>query len=545
MGIKELKVQPSRPPTEKVAGTPALVEVKNITKRFPGVLALDDVSFEVHQGEVLALLGENGAGKSTIIKILSGVYPPDEGEVLLEGETVSISNPHHAQELGITTIHQEHSLAPHLNAIQNIFLGREIKKKIFGRFALRLDEQAMEERALSLADEFNFSRENLYVPVGQLGSLQQHVVEIVKALAFESKLVIMDEPTSGLTDEEAETLFDHIRTLRDRETSVLWVTHQLEELFGLADRAVVLRDGHHVGTVEPSQVGTSGLVQMMVGREVKGLEELVSEEDFARETQDGEAEEVLRVEGVSRSGVLDNISFTLHRGEVLGIAGLAGAGRTELARAIIAADKIDSGTVYFEGSPLKLRSPKDSVKRGIAILPEDRKAQGIFPGFSVARSISAGALWKILKAGFLLDKEHEETSAQEYVSELGIRTPSIHQDVNFLSGGNQQKTSLARGLFSEPKVLIFDEPTQGIDIGAKTEVYRLIREYVSSGGAAIVISSELPEVIGLADRILVIAEGQKAGEVEVPKGAGKAVEHSQEATIENEIMSLAIGGAKE
>lgn len=538
-------MQPSRPPTEKVADKPALVEVKNITKRFPGVLALDSVDFEVHQSEVLALLGENGAGKSTIIKILSGVYAPDGGEILLEDESVSISNPHRAQELGITTIHQEHSLAPHLNAIQNIFLGREIKKKVFGRFPLRLDEQAMEDKALSLAEEFNFSRENLYVPVGQLGSLQQHVVEIVKALAFESKLVIMDEPTSGLTGEEAETLFGHIRTLRDRGNSVLWVTHQLEELFGLADRAVVLRDGSYVGTVEPSQTGTSGLVQMMVGREVKGLEELVSEEGSARKTQDLDVEEVLRVEGVSRSGVLDNISFTLHRGEILGIAGLAGAGRTELARAIMGADKIDDGTVYFEGTSIKLRSPKDSVKCGIALLPEDRKAQGIFPGFSVTRSISAGALWKILKVGFLLDKKREEAAAREYVRELGIRTPSVHQDVNFLSGGNQQKTSLARALFSEPRVLIFDEPTQGIDIGAKMEVYRLVNEYVSSGGAAIVISSELPEVIGLADRILVIASGRIAGEVEVPKDAGKAVERSTESNLETEIMSLAIGGSKE
>lgn len=525
---------------------PPLIELRDIVKRFPGVTALDHVSFEITKGEVLALLGENGAGKSTIIKILSGIYAPDGGDILLEGESISISNPHHAQELGVTTIHQEHSLAPHLNAIQNIFLGREIKKKVFGRFALRLDEQAMEEKALSLAEEFNFSHENLYKPVGQLGSLQQHVVEIVKALAFESKLVIMDEPTSGLTGEEAETLFGHIRTLKDRGTSVLWVTHQLEELFGLADRAVVLRDGRYVGTVEPGQVGVSGLVQMMVGREVKGLEELVTEEGSGRETRDLEAEEVLRVEGVSRSGVLDNISFTLYRGEVLGIAGLAGAGRTELARAIIGADKIDDGTVYFEGRPLKLRSPKDSVKRGIALLPEDRKAQGIFPGFSVTRSISAGALWKILRAGFLLDKKREEASAREYVRELGIRTPSIHQDVNFLSGGNQQKTSLARGLFSEPRVLIFDEPTQGIDIGAKTEVYRLVNEYVSSGGAAIVISSELPEVIGLADRILVIAGGRIAGEVEVPKRVGKVVGgHSTEADIENEIMSLAIGSTRE
>lgn len=536
-------MEPSRQPSEKAAETPALVEIKNVTKEFPGVLALDDVGFEVRQDEVLALLGENGAGKSTIIKILSGIYPPDRGKILLAGEPVSISNPHNAQELGITTIHQEHSLAPHLNAIQNIFLGREIKKRVFGLFALLLDEQAMQEKAFALAEEFSFDHNDLHIPVGQLGSLQQHVIEIVKALAFDTKLLIMDEPTSGLTAEESDRLFEHIRTLKDRGTSILWVTHRLEELFGLADRGVVLRDGQHVGTVELDQVETNDLVRMMVGREVGGFEELATEEGAARETRDLE-EEILNVEDVSRSGVLDNISFTVHRGEVLGIAGLAGAGRTEIARAILGADKIDDGTVYLEGKPLKLRSPKDAVKRGIALLPEDRKTQGIFPGFSVTKSISAGALWKILRGGFFLDEKREETVARDYVSELGIRTPNIDQDVSLLSGGNQQKASLARGLFSEPKVLIFDEPTQGIDVGAKMEVYRLINDYVSSGGAAIVISSELPELLGLAHRILVIAEGRKVGAVESPKGTDEAAGKPATADIENEIMRLAVGGTE-
>lgn len=519
---------------------PPLIELRDVVKRFPGVIALDHVSFEVAKGEVLALIGENGAGKSTIIKILSGAYTPDQGEVFSQGVPVDISTPHHAQQLGISTIHQEMTLAPDLNAIQNIFLGRELRKKILGRYGTILDERAMKEGVLRLCEEFELDSDDLHRPIEQIGALKQHIVEILKALAFEANLVIMDEPTAALTDQERETLFDHIRRLRDRGISVLWVTHRLEELFGLADRATVMRDGRYVGTVEPDSAGLDTLVRMMVGRDIGSVEELV-EREVAQEDHHAEPDEVLRVEGLSRSGVLENVSFSLHKGEILGIAGLAGAGRTELARAILGADKLDDGSIYLENRPLKLDSPKDALKHGIALVPEERKVQGIFSEFSVAKNISAAALRKVLSGGFFINAKREDEAAKNYVRELGIRTPNVQQEIGLLSGGNQQKVILARCLFAEPKILIFDEPTQGIDVGAKLEVYRLINGYVDSGGAAIVISSELPELLGISDRILVMREGRKAGEVEGRKSGGHFIE-DERGSHEEEIMSLATGG---
>lgn len=533
------------PPSEVPADTsvtdhlPSLVQMRDIVKRFPGVLALDHVDLEIRKGEVLALIGENGAGKSTIIKILSGAYVPDEGEILVRDEPTVISSPHQAQQLGINTIHQESTLAPDLTAIQNIFLGRELRRKIFGRYGTILDERAMEQRALSLSDEFDLGKEDLYRPVVQLGALKQHIVEMLKALAFDAELVIMDEPTAALTDHERETLFDHMRRLRGQGISILWVTHRLEELYGLADRASVLRDGQYVGTVEPDSAGPAGLVRMMVGRDVGSLKEL-SMEQVSHTVDQSEAPEVLRVENVCRGELLKDVSFTLRRGEILGIGGLAGAGRTELARAILGADKMDSGTIHLEGQPIKVRSPKDAFRQGIALVPEERKVQGIFSDFSVARNISAAALWKVLRAGFFVDRKKEESTAHNYVNELGIRTPSIEQKIGFLSGGNQQKAILARCLFAKPKVLILDEPTQGIDVGAKLEVYRLVNDYVRDGGAAIVISSELPELLGVSDRIMVLREGQKAGEIEELKTDHTAGEQTR--SLEEDVMSLATGG---
>ena len=517
----------------------ALIEMRGIVKRFPGVLALDQVNLEIRKGEILALIGENGAGKSTIIKILSGAYVPDEGQILVGGEPKSIPSPDQAQRLGINTIHQESTLAPDLSAVQNIFLGRELRRRILGRFGSILDEGAMEQRALSLGEEFDLERGDLYRPVEQLGALKQHIVEMLKALAFDARLVIMDEPTAALTDHEREALFGHMRRLRDQGISILWVTHRLEELHGLANRASVLRDGQYVGTTEVRSAETGGLVRMMVGRDVESLGEL-SANQVSRADDRAEASEVLRVENVSRAGVLRNVSFTLRKGEILGIGGLAGAGRTELARVILGADKMDSGAIYLEGSPIKVRSPKDAFRQGIALVPEERKVQGIFADFSVARNISAAALWKVLRARFFIDRKRENSTARGYVDELGIRTPSIQQKIGFLSGGNQQKAILARCLFAKPKVLILDEPTQGIDVGAKLEVYRLVNAYVRDGGAAIVISSELPELLGVSDRIMVLREGRKAGELEELKTSETAGKRA--GNLEEEVMSLATGG---
>ena len=516
-----------------------LIQLENITKQFPGVLALDDVSFDIRRGEVLALLGENGAGKSTIIKLLSGVYSPSGGQILMRGEPVVMSDPHQAQALGVTTIYQETTLAPDLNAIQNIFLGRELKKWGVGPFGALLDERAMRQKALALYEEFASDTTDLYRPISGLGALKQKVVEILKALAFDADLVIMDEPTAPLADHERDILFDHVRRLKNRGISVLLVTHRLEELFGLVDRAVVLRDGRYIGSVEPEQVGTETLVRMMVGRDVASIGDLVA----SHSSDTGpvqKAEEILRVEGVSRTAVLEDISFTLHTGEILGIGGLAGSGRTELARVIAGADKIDAGSVSVDGRPLTLRSPRDAIRHGIALVPEERKVQGIFPEFSVERNISAAGLWRLLLARFVIDRRRESRAATEYVDQLHIRTPSIRQQMRLLSGGNQQKAIIARCLFAQSRLLIFDEPTQGIDVGAKLEVYRLIDEHVRSGGAAIVISSELPELLGISDRILVMRQGRIAGEL--PGGRQSHLTNDEQKVRQEQIMQIAIGG---
>lgn len=405
----------------KPYGWTTLVEVRNVTKRFAGVLALDDVSFDIRQGEVLALVGENGAGKSTIIKILSGVYPPSGGQILLRGEPVVLSDAHHAQNLGITTIYQETTLAPHLNAIQNIFLGRELKKLTIGRVGMVLDERAMRQKALALYREFAADSEDLYRPVGELGALKQKVVEILKALAFSASLVIMDEPTAPLADRERDVLFSHIRRLKSRGVSVLLVTHRLEELFGLADRAVVLRDGRYIGSVEPEQTGAQTLVHMMVGRDVESIGDLISSRSSSP-AGDRHADEILRVDDICRAGAFAHVSLTLHTGEILGIGGLAGSGRTELARAIAGADKIDTGTISVDGQPVTLHTPHDALKRGIALVPEERKVQGIFGDFSVANNISASGLRRLLRAHLVIDRRRESSAATKYVDQLQIRT---------------------------------------------------------------------------------------------------------------------------
>jgi ABC-type sugar transport system ATPase subunit len=514
-----------------------LLEVRGVVKRFPGVRALNGVSFAIARGEIHALLGENGAGKSTVIKVLSGAYAPDEGEIVLRGEPVRIANPSHARELGISTIHQEMTLVPHLSALRNVFLARETQLRVLGRPVGLLDEAAMERRIAPLCELFGFDRAQLRRPVAEFGALKKHVVEIIRALAFDADLVIMDEPTAALTDHERGALFEHMRGLRDRGVSVLWVTHRLEELTGLADRATVLRDGGYVGTVELADVDTGRLVRMMLGRAVDSVAEYVAEA-VAGTPHKAEATEVLRVEGLSRGSVLRDIGITLHRGEVLGIAGLAGAGRTELARALVGADRIDAGEVRLDGRALRLRSPQDALRHGIVLVPEERKVQAIFGDLSVARNISAGSMRRFLRAGVVVDQAKELRVGQQYVDQMEIRTPTVRQKVGLLSGGNQQKTVVARSLVAAPRVLIFDEPTQGVDVGAKAEIHRLIREYVAGGGSAIVISSETPELLTLCDRIAVMRQGRLVGEL--PGARADAGEGERQA-IEEDIMQLATG----
>ena len=515
-----------------------LVELREVSKSFPGVQALQSVSFAVAPGEVHAVVGENGAGKSTVMKILAGVHRPDGGQVLIRGQEVAIANPTHAQQLGITTIYQERTLAPHLTALENVFLGREFTRGRFGGRAGVLDERRMRERVDALCHEFGFPAGDLNRSVSEFGALKQHVIEILKALAFEADLVIMDEPTAALAEHEREALFERMHRLKTRGISVLWVTHRLEELIGLADRATVLRDGQFVATVDPQSTDTGGLVKLMIGRDVRSVEDLIDAE-VAPHASAGTREEVLRVQNLRRAGVLRDVNFTLHRGEILGIGGLAGAGRTELGRAILGADKLDGGTVYVDRRAVSCASPAEALRHGIAMVPEERKTHGIIGDFSVAENISASSVRRVSLGGLFLDRRREGKLAKDYIAKMEIRPTNPRQKIRFLSGGNQQKAIIARALFAQPKVLIFDEPTQGVDVGAKVELYRLIGEFVQGGGAAIVISSELPELCGISDRILVMRQGRVEGEVQ---GYRRADNEQAREAIEQRVMSLAAAG---
>ena len=518
--------------TEPASATP-LVEVDGVTKRFPGVLALNQASLEIRQGEIHALLGENGAGKSTLIKLLSGVYKPDAGVIRVRGVETSIGSPSHAQALGITTIHQEHTLAPDLSPIENIFLGREIKR------GLVLNENQMRARARAMWVEFGGEPRDLERPVAMLGGLKQRLIEIIKALIFDAALVIMDEPTATLPDSERSSLLDHIRRMSDNGVAVLLVTHRLEEISDLVDRVTVFRDGQWVATTPMTNTSLPEIIRQMVGRDLTTV--LRAGERTGGPRPGTAAPEALRVTALERPGILHSVDLTLRVGEIVGIAGLAGSGRTELARAIVGADPIASGEIRLRDEVRRFASPAEAIAAGVALVPEERKVLGIVAGFSVARNISISALARVTgRSGFIRTQREKEVATQ-FVSDLRIKTPNVSQHIENLSGGNQQKVLFARALFSNPSVIIIDEPTQGIDVGAKPEVYRLVRDFVSRGGAALVISSELPELLGLCDRILVMRSGRKAGEINVPDNSTSSQETMD--ILQQRIMRLATGGS--
>lgn len=476
-----------------------LISMSGITKKFPGVLALEDVSLEVRKGEVLALVGENGAGKSTLIKILSGLYQKDSGEIKINGKTVEIRDPRHAQELGISTIFQEPSLAPHLTAVQNIYLGRELVSPVLGRAIQPMNEKEMFKETEKLYRNFFSTVTDLYRPVRELGALKNRVIEIVKALSVNASVVIMDEPTAALAENERQVLFDFIKKLKEQGVSIIYISHHLSELFGLVDRISVMRDGRNVATVSADETNVDELVSMMVGRTLLNY---VTKETVPI------GKEILKVSNLTRPGIIENINLTVRRGEIVGISGLAGAGRTETVRAIIGADPVSSGTVTVDGQEYKIRSPRQAIKAGIGLLPENRKMHGALIELSVKHNITLATLKSVLSQGFVIKKKKETDVAEDYRKKLRIKTPSVNQKVKFLSGGNQQKVILAKWLFTKPKVLIFDEPTQGIDIGAKVEVYNLIADFVRNGGGVLLVSSELPELMGLSDRIYVMHKGR-------------------------------------
>ena len=477
---------------------PPFLELRGISKRFPGVLALNGVSLEVRAGEVHALLGENGAGKSTLIKIVAGVYHADSGEIHVDGRRVSVRNPHDAQALGISTIFQEFTLAPDMTVAENIFLGRE---------PLRI-------RALSIVDRRELTQRTRDVltsldlqidpeaTIRHLGVAQQQMVEIAKALSLDARLIIMDEPTATLTSHEIDRLFEAIARLKRRGVAILYVSHRLDEVKAMCDRATILRDGAYVGTVPVASTTIDEMIRLMVGRDLKDKFPKIAIEP---------GEEVLRVEQLTRKGILHGISFGVRRGEIVGIAGLVGSKRTETARAIFGADPIDSGRIFLHGLPVKVRTPADAIANRIALVPEDRKRHGIFASLSVWENVVISALRHFSRNG-VLDLRRAKQRAQAFVSSLRVATPDVDKRMVDLSGGNQQKVVIAKWLNTNAELFLFDEPTRGIDVGGKIEVYRLMGELLSRGAAIVMISSELPEILGLSDRILVMRDGRICGE---------------------------------
>jgi ribose transport system ATP-binding protein len=501
--------------TKKVEEADGFLRLVGISKSFPGVKALNDVHLNVRKGEVHGLVGENGAGKSTLMKILSGAYVMDEGEIYWQGEKVEINKPKDSEELGIAIIYQEFNLVPQLSISENIWLGRE---PLVNKTLQLIDWTEMHKRTQQLLDELELDFDPKR-PVAGLGVASQQMVEIAKALSLNAKLLIMDEPTSALSKNEIDQLFSVIQALKDKGVSIIYISHHLEEVFEICDRGTVLRDGNYVATIDPKQTSKDELIQLMVGRTL--------DQQYPK-VKAKRGDEVLRVENLNRKGVLKDINFSAYAGEVLGISGLVGSGRTELVKAIFGADPIDSGRIFIYGKEVQITSPQSAIAAGMGLLPEDRKYEGLVLKLSVKQNVSMASLTKLLKQG-MLQLNIEKSKVLDFVDKLRILTPSIEKEVQNLSGGNQQKVVLAKWLASQSRILIFDEPTRGIDVGAKVEVYNLMNELVKNGVAVIMVSSEMPEILGMSDRIMVIHQGELA-----------CVLNCEEATQEK-ILSAAMG----
>ena len=469
-----------------------LLRMSGITKRFPGVVALDDVQLEVHAGEVLVLLGENGAGKSTLMKILGGAYHADAGRIELKGREVKIGSPRDALDLGIAVIYQEFNLVSQLSVMENVFMGRE--PRVPGRPGV-IDWARMRRETSAILRELDLPIDPGH-QVGKLGVAQQQMVEIARSVSANADVVVMDEPTSALTNHEIVQLFRVVRQLQARGAGVIYISHRLEEVPQVGTTVNVLRDGRYVDT-RPASAPIADLIRLMVGRDLT--------KQYPKEPVEAGAE-VLRVEHLERRGVLNDASFSVRAGEILGVAGLVGAGRTELVRAIFGADRLDSGRIFVDGQQVEVHHPVDAIRAGIGLLPEDRKTQGLVLLLSIAENVSMASPGDVSRYG-ILDLGKVAARARRFVDSLRIRTPSVHRPARSLSGGTQQKVVLAKWLASRSRVLIFDEPTRGIDVGAKVEVYQLMTSLVKQGVAIVMVSSELPEVLGMSDRVLVMRSG--------------------------------------
>jgi rhamnose transport system ATP-binding protein len=490
------------PQQSSLAESVPALELRNVTKAFPGVIALDDVSFDVKPGEVHALLGENGAGKSTLIKIVSGVYRPDRGEVRINGHLINLSNPGEAQNNGIATIYQEFSLYPELTVAENIFAGH-MPRTFFGA---TLDWQKANRLARTLLDSLEASELDVSGRVGTLSVGNRQRVEIAKALSRQARILILDEPTAVLTQHDTERLFSVIRRLREQKVAIIYISHRLEEIFTLADRVTVLRDGKLVGVKRAGDTNENELIRMMVGRA------LAQEPAPHLELPPSDLPVVLRANNLARRPLLKNASIELRAGEIVGMAGLIGSGRTELAQTIFGIAPPEAGSIEFDGKPVNIRNPEEAIAMGIAYIPEDRQRQGLLTAMTVGQNIGLTRLWKLTKGPFL-DFNAEDRLAEEYVESLRIKTPNIRQLARNLSGGNQQKIVVAKWLATKPRLLIVDEPTRGIDVGARAEIHRLIDHLARNEKIAVlVISSDLPEVLRLSDRVCVMREGHSVAE---------------------------------
>lgn len=493
------------------SATPRL-KLINVSKAFPGVQAVKNVSLEAYDQQILALVGENGAGKSTLMNIINGVVQPDSGSIILDGTEVRIDSPRRAQALGITMIHQELALIPELTVGQNMFLGREPSRGgwIDWNELYRQTQQVLDRLGITISAR---------AKIAELSIAEQQLVEIARALSYRARLIALDEPTSSLTDRETEILFRLVRQLRAEGVALIYISHRMEEIFALADRIAVMRDGELITTGPAREFTPQRVVQLMVGRELQ---------PSAPQPAEPRGEPILRATNLVAGKAVRGVSLTLHRGEIVGMAGLVGAGRTNVARVLFGADRLDQGEIWFEGKPVSIRSPRDAIRLGIGLVTEDRKAQGLFLKQSVRNNAGAGLLERLSRFGFVnfraLTQQVSDLSAR-----LRVRTPSLNQQVRNLSGGNQQKVIIARWLALQPKVLILDEPTRGVDVGAKADIHALIRELAAQGMAILMISSELPEILAVSDRILVMREGRITAEL-----------NRAEAT-QDRIMQAAIG----
>ncbi|MGG4035500.1 sugar ABC transporter ATP-binding protein [Paenibacillus cisolokensis] len=489
--------------------------MRSIAKRFGQTQALNGINFELKAGEIHALLGENGAGKSTLIKVLGGIHQPDQGEIVIDGKVAPIKGVQDARAHGIGVIHQEIVLVPYLSVAENIFLGREPVTK----FGFK-DKRQMISRAQKMVEELGLNI-NVNTLVGELTIAQQQLVEIVKAISFQVKILVMDEPTSSLSEEEVNNLFVIMEKLRKNNVGIIYISHKFEELFKITDRITIIRDGAYVGTVNTKETNADQLVAMMVGREL---------EKFYTRTYSRQDEVVLKVDKLTKKNVFEDVSFSVRKGEILGFAGLMGAGRSEVMQAIFGAMPYDSGTVYLNGEELRIKNCREAIAKGIAMVPEDRKGQGLVLINSVGFNMTLAELRNLMKNKWIVSEQKRKQLIGQYIKDLNIKTSSPDNEVGNLSGGNQQKVVLAKWLATKPKLLILDEPTRGVDVGAKSEIYAIINELAKEGLGIILVSSELPEIINMCDSVCVMRNGKLTAQLP-----------QSEASQEN-IMRYATGG---